>query len=102
MREPASWPRGLVTLGKAMGKPTRALLTSMDQPLGRTVGNAVEVVEAIDCLRGTGPADLMEVTMALGVHMLLLARIDTDRAAARRRLHQAIADGSALRSSATW
>src|SRR5512142_1643245 len=55
----------LVALGRAMGKPTRALLTSMDQPLGQAVGNAVEVVEALEALKGRGPADLMEVTLAL-------------------------------------
>jgi len=87
----------LVTIGKAMGKPTRALLTSMDQPLGRAVGNAVEVVESIEALQGHGPADLMVVTLALGVHMLLLARVAADPAAARARLQRAIADGSALR-----
>jgi pyrimidine-nucleoside phosphorylase len=87
----------LVALGRAMGKPTRALLTSMDQPLGRTVGNAVEVVESIEALKGRGPADLMEVTLALGVHMLLLAGRDPAPDAARRRLERAIADGTALR-----
>ncbi len=86
----------LVALGRAMGKPTRALLTSMDQPLGRAVGNAVEVVEALEALKGRGPADLMEVTLALGVHMLLLAGIAGDAAAARKRLQQAIAGGAAL------
>jgi len=87
----------LVAIGKAMGKPTRALLTSMDQPLGRAVGNAVEVVESIEALKGRGPADLMEVTFALGGHMLLLAGVAANPAAARARLQQAIADGSALR-----
>ena len=86
----------LVALGRAMGKPTRALLTSMDQPLGRAVGNAVEVVEALEALKGRGPADLMEVTLALGGHMLLLAGLAPDATAARRRLQQAIADGTAL------
>ena len=79
----------MVAIGRAMGKPTRALLTSMDQPLGRAVGNAVEVVESIEALKGRGPADLMEVTFALGVQMLLLGRITADaaeaRAAARER-----------------
>ena len=56
----------MVAIGRAMGKPTRALLTTMDQPLGGTVGNAVEVVEALEALKGHGPADLMEVTYALG------------------------------------
>jgi thymidine phosphorylase len=79
-----------------MGKPTRALLTSMDQPLGRAVGNAVEVVESIEALKGRGPADLMEVTYALGVHMLLLARITAHPVDARRRLEATIASGAAL------
>jgi pyrimidine-nucleoside phosphorylase len=86
----------MVRIGRAMGKPTRALLTSMDQPLGRTVGNAVEVVESIEALKGQGPADLMEVTYALGVHMLLLARIASQPADARRRLETAVASGAAL------
>jgi pyrimidine-nucleoside phosphorylase len=86
----------MIAIGRAMGKPTRALLTSMDLPLGRAVGNAVEVVESIEALKGRGPADLMEVTLALGVQMLLLGRITTDAAAARQRLERAIVDGSAL------
>ncbi len=86
----------MVGIGRAMGKPTRALLTSMDQPLGRTVGNAVEVVESIEALKGRGPADLMEVTYALGVHMLLLARVAPHPTDARRRLETAVANGAAL------
>jgi len=86
----------MVGIGRSMGKPTRALLTSMDQPLGRAVGNATEVVESIEALKGRGPADLMEVTYALGVHMLLLGRATADPADARRRLETAIADGRAL------
>ena len=93
----------MVRIGRAMGKPTRALLTSMDQPLGRTVGNAVEVVESIEALKGQGPADLMEVTYALGVHMLLLARIASQPADARRRLETAVASGAGWQNSAnSW
>jgi pyrimidine-nucleoside phosphorylase len=86
----------MVAIGKAMGKPTRALLTAMDQPLGHAVGNAVEVIESIEALKGRGPADLMEVTFALGVQMLLLGKADAKPSAARARLEDAIADGSAL------
>jgi thymidine phosphorylase len=68
----------------------------MEQPLGCTVGNAVEVVESIEALKGRGPADLMEVTYALGVHMLLLARIVPKPVDARRRLETAVASGAAL------
>ncbi|HTX64139.1 MAG TPA: thymidine phosphorylase [Opitutaceae bacterium] len=87
---------GMIAIGRALGKPTRALLTSMDQPLGRTVGNAVEVVESIEALKGRGPSDLMEVTLALSVQMLLLGGITADPADAHRRLERAIADGAAL------
>ncbi len=84
-------------IGSAMGKPTRALLTRMDQPLGRAVGNAVEVAESIACLRGEpGAEDLMEVTYALGAEMLLLGGVAHDRSDAIARLARAVADGSGL------
>jgi pyrimidine-nucleoside phosphorylase len=86
----------MVAIGKAMGKPTRALLTGMDQPLGRAVGNAVEVVESIEALKGRGPADLMEVTFALGVQMLLLGKAATRPSEARAQLETAISSGAAL------
>ncbi len=63
----------MVTLGDAAGVRTEALLTGMDAPLGRTAGNALEVVEAVETLRGGGPADLAEVTVALARRMLALA-----------------------------
>jgi pyrimidine-nucleoside phosphorylase len=79
-----------------MQKPVRAVLTAMDQPLGRTVGNALEVAESIACLRGEGPPDVMEVTYALGEQMLLLAKVAANRAAARRMLEASIRSGAAL------
>jgi thymidine phosphorylase len=79
----------MVALGEEHGLRTRALLTPMDTPLGRAVGNAVEVEESVAALRGEGPEDLMEVTLALAAHMLDLTGIDADPAAA-------IADGRAL------
>jgi thymidine phosphorylase len=79
----------MVALGEEHGVRTRALLTRMDVPLGRAVGNAVEVAESVAALQGDGPADLMEVTLALAAQMLALAGIDADPAAA-------IADGRAL------
>ena len=87
----------LVSVATHLGKPTRALLTAMDQPLGRAVGNALEVAESIACLRGQGPADMMEVTYALGEHMLLLAGVAKDAAEARAKLEAGIASGAALR-----
>jgi thymidine phosphorylase len=79
----------MVALGEEHGVRTRALLTRMDVPLGRAVGNAVEVEEAVRALHGDGPADLMEVTLALAREMLALADLDGDPA-------EAIADGRAL------
>src|ERR1700749_4900356 len=65
----------MVALGEEHGVRTRALLTRMDVPLGRAVGNAVEVEESVQALQGRGPADLMEVTLALARQMLALAGI---------------------------
>jgi thymidine phosphorylase len=79
----------MVGLGHEAGVRTAALLTSMDAPLGRAVGNAVEVEEAVAMLNGEGPADLVEVTLALASQMLALAGIEADPAAA-------LADGRAL------
>jgi len=79
-----------------MGKRVTALLTAMDQPLGLAVGNALEVVESVELLRGGGPADLRELTVALTAEMVLLARLAPDLAAARRAVEAAIADGRGL------
>lgn len=86
----------MVDIGRAMGKGVIALITAMDQPLGRSVGNGVEVAESIACLRGAGPADLMEVTYALGAEMLQLGGVAKTAAEARANLDGVIADGSAL------
>ncbi len=93
--------RGLAGLlnriGRAAGVRTAALLTRMDQPLGRAVGNGPEVAEAIGCLKGEGPGDLLEVTMALGERMLVLAGAAGDVKEARRRLEEALRSGAGLR-----
>lgn len=68
--------RIMVALGAAAGVPTRALLTDMNTPLGATVGNAVEVAEALDVLAGGGPADVVALTVALATEMLALAGVD--------------------------
>jgi thymidine phosphorylase len=82
--------RTMVALGAEHQVRTRALLTRMDTPLGRAVGNAVEVAEAVQALQGQGPPDLMEVTLALAREMLTLAGLEGSDPAA------AIADGRAL------
>jgi len=86
----------LVSIGNASGVKTQALITDMDAPLGRAVGNSLEVIECIDAMRGTGPADLMEVTMALTVPMLIFGGVATTAEDARRRAQQAIDSGAAL------
>jgi pyrimidine-nucleoside phosphorylase len=88
--------RSMVDTGKRMGVPTVALLTDMNQPLGRMAGNANEVNESVDALKGEGPADLMEVTLALGAELLVLAKRESTLAAARKRLERAIASGAGL------
>ena len=77
--------RTMIALGEDRSCPTVALLTAMDRPLGRACGNALETEEAIQTLVGEGPDDLLEVTYALGVEMLLLGGIEKTAAKARKR-----------------
>ncbi|MEV0048233.1 thymidine phosphorylase [Nocardia rhamnosiphila] len=79
----------MVELGADAGVRTVALLTAMDTPLGRTAGNALEVAEAVEVLAGGGPADIVELTLALAREMVTLAGLDTDPA-------DALADGRAM------
>jgi len=88
--------RTLVSLGARVGLKVLAHLTDMDQPTGRAVGNALEVAEALEVLRGEGPADTVELTLALGASMLLAAGVARDEATARTRLEKARRDGSGL------
>jgi thymidine phosphorylase len=88
--------RSMVDTGKRMGVPTVALVTDMNQPLGRMAGNANEVNESVDALLGKGPADLMEVTLQLGAELLVLAKREASPAAARKRLEKAISSGAGL------
>jgi len=89
--------RTLCGLGRGMGKDVTALVTDMNQPLGRAVGNALEVKEILDLLHGGGPADLRELTVALAAEMLLLGGVAASEAEARGRVEQAISDGRGLR-----
>ncbi len=88
----------LVRVGTQAGKKVTALLTDMDSPLGVAVGNAIETREAIDVLRGKGPADLIEITLALGAEMLLLGGKAEDERHARVVMQQAIDSGDAART----
>ena len=86
----------MVSIGTMAGKKTVAVITDMDQPLGRAVGNSLEVREAIDTLRGEGPADFKEVGFAVGSQMLMLAGRAADEKEARALMEGVIEDGSAL------
>jgi thymidine phosphorylase len=86
----------MVALGAAHKVPVVALLTPMDQPLGREVGNASEIAESLQVLRGEGPEDVTEIILRLGTVMLLLGGVARDETSARELLEQTIADGSAL------
>lgn len=92
----------MVKIGNMAGKKTAAIITDMEQPLGNAVGNSVEVIEALDALRGEGPEDLMEVVYALGTQMLLFAEITDDRTKAEKLLKETIASGSALKKFAEF
>ncbi len=95
-RELAEW---MVEIGKRAGKRMRALITDMDRPLGNAIGNALEVVEAIETLQGKGPADLTELCIALSAHILNLAEKGS-YAECERMAKEAIENGSALQTFA--
>ena len=86
----------MCAIGRGLGKKVRALLTRMDQPLGRAVGNAVEIAECVECLRGDGPADLMELSIELAAEMVLMGGQATTIEQARDRCRLVIDDGSSL------
>jgi pyrimidine-nucleoside phosphorylase len=86
----------MIGLGQDRGCPTVALLTAMDRPLGRACGNALEVEESIEGLSGSGPADLMELTYALGAEMLLLVGAARSVTEGRRKLEGSVRSGRAL------
>ncbi len=87
--------RTMIDIGTQMGKRVVALLTDMDQPLGRTVGNALEVREAVEMLRGDAPADYTGLTLALTAEMLVLGKKAGSLDEARTQLQRAITSGAA-------
>ncbi len=86
----------LIRIAKRFKKKAVALITDMNEPLGETVGNSIEVIEAIHALKGMAPPDLTQVTMALGAHMLVLGKKARSLKEAERKLKQAIQTGKAL------
>ncbi|EHJ06643.1 pyrimidine-nucleoside phosphorylase [Staphylococcus simiae] len=86
----------MVRIGNNVGRKTMAIISDMDQPLGRAIGNALELQEAIDTLKGKGPEDLTELVLTLGSQMVVLAQQAETLDEARAKLQQAIQSGAAL------
>ncbi|MDI6784477.1 MAG: thymidine phosphorylase [bacterium] len=86
----------LVGIAKKLNRTAVALITDMNQPLGNAVGNAVEVQECIDLLKGQGPADLVEITVALGGYMLYLGKVVLNPEAGKKKIIELIQSGKGL------
>ncbi len=88
--------RTMVEIGARMDRGMTAVITDMNQPLGCAAGNALEIVETVEALRGYGPADLLDVTLELSAHMLLLTGRDSDLDSARTALRAQLESGAAF------
>ncbi|WP_449620299.1 pyrimidine-nucleoside phosphorylase [Robertmurraya sp. Marseille-Q9965] len=88
--------KAMVRIGNNVGRKTMAIISDMTQPLGFAIGNALEVKEAIDTLKGEGPEDLTELCLALGSHMVLLANKAETLEEARTKLQEVMKNGAAL------
>lgn len=86
----------MIQIGKDCGRDTRAIITDMNQPLGHAIGNALEVKEAIDTLKGHGPKDFTELCFTAGAIILQQAKLASDEATARQMLQEVIDNGHAL------
>src|SRR4051794_9855482 len=96
LEDSRSLARTMCAIGRDMGKRMVALITRMDQPLGRAVGNAVEVAECVESLRGYGPADLVDLSVELAAEMVVMGERAATMEEARALCRLAIDDGSAL------
>ena len=85
----------MVNIGKELGRQTIAVLSNMNQPLGRAVGNSLEIIEVADALQGKGPADLMEVSLELGAWMLVAGEVVPDVETGKKKLLQSLESGAA-------
>ncbi len=94
--------KAMVEIGNNLGRKTVAVISDMNQPLGRTVGNALEVKEAIDLLKGEGPEDLKELCLTLGSQMVFLANKADSVEEARVKLEEIIHSGKALETLKTF
>lgn len=94
--------QNMVAIGKNVGKKTVAIISNMDQPLGHAVGNALEIKEVIETLKGSGPKDLTQLTLELGSHMLVLAEIASTKEEVRKILEENLHNGNALQLFKTF
>jgi len=94
--------KAMVQIGNNVGRKTMAIISDMSQPLGFAIGNALEVKEAIDTLKGEGPEDLTELCLTLGSHMVYLSQQASSTEEAREMLEKSIEDGSALEKFKTF
>jgi pyrimidine-nucleoside phosphorylase len=94
--------RAMIELGRHAGRETICVLTDMDQPLGCAVGNALEVREAAETVRGNGPADFSELVLDSAAHLLALSDLGVDEQEGRRRAEEAVANGSAFDAYERW
>lgn len=88
--------KALVGIGKGVGMDCMAIISDMNQPLGNAIGNALEIKESIDLLKGQAPADITELVMTLGAHMVVMSGKADDLETARAMCEKTITDGSAL------
>ena len=86
----------MVNIGKHLGRETIGVISDMDQPLGYAIGNSLEVIEAIELLKGNGPKDLLELTLTIGSNMLLCAKMAESEEEARKMLMENIENGKGL------
>lgn len=86
----------MVDIGKHLGRETIGVISDMDQPLGYAIGNSLEVIEAIELLKGNGPKDLLELTLTIGSNMLFCAKMAENEEEARKMLMENIENGKGL------
>ena len=93
---PKNYAQTMIDIGKHCHKDTRATISSMSQPLGNAIGNSLEVIEAIETLKGNGPQDLEELCLKAGSTMLVQAKLYQDESLAYKALQEVISNGKAL------
>jgi pyrimidine-nucleoside phosphorylase len=102
LEEARELARTMVELGRLAGRRVVCELTDMDQPLGRAVGNALEIHEVLDTLEGSGPPDLVELVLGAAAHLLALSDLDVDQAEGRRQAEEVLASGAARERYDRW